>query len=319
MGLSHAAWLQELWDTDAKTEGWGPLGRRTLVLAGLRGLADKSTRPALRVATACSVDGVACSCGHPTPGRRHLTFECNAESGAVLARATELEERLLCRLVDLPQPPPCRDEVEGYEDELLSEMEAAAQTGDTLFAATDGGCLVKPGMELWQRGAWAITLRRRSTTTTVSGRLEGGEQTPAAAEREAIHQLLKHVRRARCKLILFVDNQAAVRRLRRAWEKGQWHGLLALFWRRVAEGLSDHVTVHWVPSHNKRPQWSSPSEMITTKEVRELNMLADRACTAQLAALRPSWENACSVVEGAASWSRAAAQLQMERTVSFNE
>ena len=65
-------------------------------------------------------------------------------------------------------------------------------------------------------------------------------------------ELLKHVRRARCKLILFVDNQAAVRRLRRAWEKGQWHGLLAPFWRRAAEGLSDHVTVRWVPSHSNR-------------------------------------------------------------------
>ena len=79
------AWSQELWDIDVRTEGSGPLGRRTPILGGLQQVADRATRDAMRASTACALDGVdldragipnSCACGLESPAARHLTFKC---------------------------------------------------------------------------------------------------------------------------------------------------------------------------------------------------------------------------------------------------
>ena len=56
---AEQAWMQENWDTDAKTDGLPPLGRNTLCLVELDAQAQASTREALRLATAAAV---AASC-----------------------------------------------------------------------------------------------------------------------------------------------------------------------------------------------------------------------------------------------------------------
>ena len=321
--VAKQAWQQELWDTDARTDGSGPLGRRVPVLSGLRKFAENASRNAMRVAAACPHDGIAldragvpnfCECGSENPSARHLAFDCPLRPNE-LPRGTQFEERLLVKLLTLPLQ--SSEESFAWEPELLAAMDKATASNTTILAATDGGCLVKAGLELFQRAAWAVVVRSGGTTTTVSGLVQGGEQTPAAAERTAIQFLLRHVRRAQCHVTLFVDNQAAVRRLHRAWLQGFWQGPLERFWREAAEGLHEAVSVAWIPSHGKKAQWTAPAG-VETWEARELNDLADRACAAQLAALMPGWSETVDEFSRATAWSFEAAQNTLAVTEDYS-
>ena len=317
------AWLQELWDMDVRTQGSGPLARRTPILGGLQKVANRTSREAMRVATACALDGADleragipnnCRCGLESPTARHLTFECPLQLGSP-HRSGETEERLLLKLMQLPDKVD-PDDFMGYDEELISEMEGAANDGSPIIAATGGGCFVKAGMELWQRAAWAVVVRRCGSTTTLSGLVPCGEQTPAAAERHALWHFLRHVRRVGCKAIVFVDNQAAVRRLHRAWNQNSWRGPLQRFWREAAAGLQELVTVIWIPSHGKREGWEAPAG-VDVATARELNDLADCACRARLAALRPAFDAAVQYWEEAVRWSIQAAEAQVAATAPY--
>ena len=146
----------------------------------------------------------------------------------------------------------------------------------------------------------------------------GRSGAPAAAERHALWHFLRHVRRVGCKAIVFVDNQAAVRRLHRAWNQNSWRGPLQRFWREAAAGLQELVTVIWIPSHGKREGWEAPAG-VDVATARELNDLADCACRARLAALRPAFDAAVQYWEEAVRWSIQAAEAQVAATAPYGE
>ena len=74
----------------------------------------------------------------------------------------------------------------------------------------------------------------------------------------------------------------------------------------------------WTPSHGKLKSWKAPAE-VDTATARELNELADRACTARLSDLRPGFEAAVRAWEEAVSWSIQAAEAQMAATAPFGD
>ena len=172
------AWHQELWDGEARTEGALPLGRRALVLGARQELANSGQRDAMRVATACAIDGVllahfkepvtfTCECGLQNPSRAHLTFDCTAAAETEVLVATEdYERKLLFKVVPLPDKVPRPGPVM-CEERLLALCSGAAASSRTVLFATDGGCLVQRGLELWQRAAWCVVAQLDNDTMLV--------------------------------------------------------------------------------------------------------------------------------------------------------
>ena len=318
------AWHQELWDSEARTDGALPLGRRALVLGALQELALSGGRDAMRVATACAIDGVllshfkepvafTCECGLQSPSRAHLTFDCSAAAETDVLVATESYERkLLFKVVPLPEKVPRPGPVTG-EDQLLALCSGAAATGSTVLFATDGGCLVQRGLELWQRAAWCVVARLDNDTCSWSGLVGDGEQTPAAGERMALWHALWLVRRTGCRARLLSDNHAAVLRLRNGWSRGIWQGPLERFWREAGEGLADRAEIEWIPSHNKRQEWTAPWSY-SVAQLRHLNELADQGCSLCLLPLRMQWTASQAAFCEALDWSSRAAKRQLKAT-----
>ena len=318
------AWHQELWDGEARTEGALPLGRRALVLGALQEMASSGQRDAMRVATACSIDGVTlahykepvvftCKCGLQSPSRAHLTFDCSAATEADELVATEhYERKLLFKVVPLPDKVPRPGPVM-CEDRLLTLCSRAAVAGRPVLFATDGGCLVQRGLELWQRAAWCVVAQLDNDTCTFSGLVGDGEQTPAAGERVALQHALWLVRRTGCRARLLSDNFAAVLRLRNGWRRGIWQGPLERFWREAGEGLAEFAEIEWIPSHNKRLDWAAPWSY-SVEQLRHLNALADQGCSLRLLPLRRQWSASLEAFSQARNWSAKAAQRQLKAT-----
>ena len=318
------AWHQELWDSEARTDGALPLGRRALVLGALQELALSGGRDAMRVATACAIDGVllshfkepvafTCECGLQSPSRAHLTFDCSAAAETDVLVATESYERkLLFKVVPLPEKVPRPGPVT-CEDQLLALCSGAAATGSTVLFATDGGCLVQRGLELWQRAAWCVVAQLDTDTCSWSGLVGDGEQTPAAGERMALWHALWLVRRTGCRARLLSDNHAAVLRLRNGWSRGIWQGPLERFWREAGEGLADRAEIEWIPSHNKRQEWTAPWSY-SVAQLRHLNELADQGCSLCLLPLRMQWTASQAAFFEALDWSSRAAKRQLKAT-----
>ena len=186
------------------------------------------------------------------------------------------------------------------DTELLDFLREAGRRREDIIVATDGGCLVAPGLEYWQCGAWAVIVKVGSSELALSGLLHGPEQTPAAAERMALAVIAEHTRVTGARGYVFSDNDAAIRRLRRA-AAGSLVGRLAFFWKWVAAGLGP-LLPFWIPSHGKRLAWRAPSGL-SSAVVRRLNSEADAACTRQLKTQLDSWEAAQAAVRDARSWS----------------
>ena len=143
-------------------------------------------------------------------------------------------------------------------------------------------------------------VKNRTKYGELSGLLHGPEQTPAAAERMALAVIAEHTRVTGARGYVFSDNDAAIRRLRRA-AAGSLVGPLAFFWKWVAAGLGP-LLPFWIPSHGKRLAWRAPGGL-SSAVVRRLNAAADAACTRQLKTQLGSWEAAQAAVRDARSWS----------------
>ena len=247
------AWHQDLWNGDGRTGGAGPLGRRALILDEHVRIVNLSSRAAFRAVTASVVDGrllqrvdvqTQCKCGMEAPPTEHMVFDCPLAPQGLGDGYTRAERKLLVAVV----PFAARDggmEVE-LDDELAQFIQLARENGDSLFCATDGGCLIAAGMEHWQRAAWAIAAKAGNQEIVVHGLVPGPEQTPAAAERHALAVLAAHTAGNAVEGVVLTDNDAAVRRIARA-ARGDFAGPLAAFWQRVTAGLGDLI-VHWIPS-----------------------------------------------------------------------
>ncbi|CAE7223538.1 unnamed protein product [Symbiodinium sp. CCMP2456] len=301
------AFLQRLWKEDAKsapfdlalsTPCFEPLQRKAEIM-GARGL---------RTSTACAVDAAAllrlkkppaavhltCSCGEPVPTRTHLTFDC-AAVGWTRPLGSQLERRLLCKLLPLPlqRPPQAPD----LDYELVSELRRAAADG---------------------RAAWAIAAATSNGSVVVGGLVSTFEQTPAAAEREALWQLLRHLRHADVPACVFLDNKALVLRLRRGLHACSWAGSNPGFWTAVADVVREDLQVQWVPSHGKQLRWQADNPAHTAL-ARTLNGEADARCTALLTPLRAAWQSACDRYGAAVDWGGAAFDAQHEATEPYHD
>ena len=307
MRAARHAWHQDLWNQDGRTVGAGPLGLRALVLQEHANLAERSNRLAFRVTTASAVDGrtlgyvgmpSTCACGEDAPSADHLLFQCPL-APPELSIGRTASERKLC-LLAVPFYPCDSNMQVALDTELLDFLREAGRRREDIIVATDGGCLVAPGLEYWQRGAWAVIVKAGSSELELSGLLHGPEQTPAAAERMALAVIAEHTRVTGARGYVFSDNDAAIRRLRRA-AAGSLVGPLAFFWKWVAAGLGP-LLPFWIPSHGKRLAWRAPGGL-SSAVVRRLNAAADAACTRQLKTQLGSWEAAQAAVRDARSWS----------------
>ena len=257
---------------------------------------------------------LACTCGEPAPTRTHLTFYCSAADWTRPA-GSHIERGFLCKLLPLPLYRPPADP--GLDLELVSELVQAAAAG-LVICATDGGAFTRPKLDHWQRAAWAIAVATAHGQVVVGGLVTTFEQTPAAAEREALWRLLLHLRRADVPACVFFDNQALVLRLHRGLRDESWEGSNPAFWTAVSSTARRDLQVHWVPSHGKQLRWRAENPEHTAV-ARALNREADARCTALLQPLRDAWQSACDRYDSAMDWGNAAVRAQHEATGPYHE
>ena len=322
---ANHAFLQRMWGQDPKTVEWD-LAHSVPCFQPACLLAASADRSAMRTATACAADArvllrlgeaqesLACSCGELLPTRTHLTFAC-AHQPWRLVQASPPERAILCRLLPLPlwhSPPD-----PGLDLEVVAALREAAVQGCVVCAA-DGGAFVHPQLASWQRAAWAFAFGVPSDFTVLGGLVAGFDQTPAAAERAALWQLLCHLRRANVTAYVFLDNRALVLRLQRGLARESWEGANPAFWASVATLASRDLQVSWVPSHGKLPAWEA-SQPELTHVARFLNGAADAKCTQLLRPLRPEWDAAVLRYEQACEWGQAACRAQHAACGSYHE
>ena len=288
-----------------------------------KNVAGLSNRMAFRAATAAAIDGAflqymgvpsTCDCGVQAPSAEHLVFHCTGAPPELMQGRSLAERKLL--LLAMPFDRVLGSMDVAIDDELLQVLRGALQSDETILCATDGGCLIKPGMERWQRGAWAVVVKVGAVETVISGLLPGPEQTPAAAERMALAVLGVHVEGTGVHGHVFSDNDAAIRRLRRSWG-GDFSGPLAVFWQRVAHGLRG-LDASWVPSHGKCPAWQAPAGC-DSREVRRLNSIADAACSRQLKGIERQWWHDVAAYQAASAWTKTALQRLMDVSKPFTD
>ena len=317
------AWQQDLWNQETRTAFEGPLGRRALVLCEHKNVAGLSNRMAFRAATAAAIDGAflqymgvpsPCDCGVQAPSAEHLIFHCSGAPPELMQGRSLAERKLLLLAIPFDRVPGNMDVA--FDDELLQVLRGASQRDETILCATDGGCLINPGMERWQRGAWAVVVKVGAVETVISGLLPGPEQTPAAAERMALAVLGVHVEGTGVHGHVFSDNDAAIRRLRRSWG-GDFSGPLAVFWQRVAHGLRG-LDASWVPSHGKCPAWQAPAGC-DSREVRRLNSIADAACSRQLKGIERQWWHDVAAYQAASAWTKTPLLRLMDVSKPFTD
>ena len=211
------AFLQRMWAEDPKSAPFD-LALSTPCFEPLQQLVAGSDRRGFRTATACAADArtlqrlkvppapehLVCACGEPVPARTHLTFYCSAADWRRPV-GSHIERGFLCKLLPLPLYRPPADP--GLDLELVSEIVQAAAAGPVI-CATDGGAFTRPKLVHWRRAAWALAVATANGQVVVGGLVTSFEQTPAAAEREALWRLLLHLRRADVPACVFLDNKA---------------------------------------------------------------------------------------------------------------
>ena len=187
------------------------------------------------------------------PDRTHLTFERPNGPNPVVPQKTLEENRLVVPFITLEVGPSCRDLVPLNNLTLYLRGKFAA-TGAPVLLALDGSCLTCAKSQISQVVSWAVVGVDRSAT--FAARVDGCEQTPAAAERSALLQALLSAHEAQVPVRLLVDNEAIVIRLVRGLKFQNWRGDVPAFWWSISKLVSHGVGVMWIPSHNKKPQWA---------------------------------------------------------------
>ncbi|CAE7685833.1 unnamed protein product [Symbiodinium sp. CCMP2592] len=219
---------------------------------------------------------ITCMCGKLTPSRPHVLWTCEATH---LARAglsppaDRVQERLFgYRILEFPASPPAFDMDDFYE-EIGDYVTAGLRDQSSLWLATDGSS--KDDV-----GAAAIVGSAFELATGDS--LE--DQCAFRYELMALLWLLRGLWRhcAACSGTLHVlcDCQAAIAVLDRP--AGSDYEVMAaeaasLLQRLRGRGLE--FRLHWIPSHDKKPQWVPP-DGIQGPRARALNAKADAAANA---------------------------------------
>lgn len=323
--LARLSWARSLYDNDRKIANRLPETREpylgfhhSLVLEG--GPVYK-----LRVAIAAASDArvlarrgidATCSCGERCPDRTHLTFSCPDTDQPPPCRSVD-EDRLLVPLVPLPNVLPLQ-ELRPVPNLVMYLQTQFAQSGCPVVLGLDGSCLLSSKNSLWQCASWAVVGLQNAIS--VNGRVDGADQSPAAAERTALVQALEAAHTAQVPVRLLIDNLAIVQRLTRGIEHNSWNGDAPGFWSHVASRVAFGVQAMWVPSHGKHPDWFPSLDWgLTIQECRSLNSAADAAAGAITDLCLPVVQGWCSSLTSAHSWAAHAFAVQWHRTQSYHD
>ncbi|CAE7220708.1 Cacna1h [Symbiodinium sp. CCMP2592] len=165
--------------------------------AGLRVLAAAVVDSRVLARRRCALP---CVCGEQGPSHTHVTFDCEARPWTA-ARRTAVERRMLVPL-GLVAPAFVDGDVEASIEEVVRYVQRLPLDFDIVIA-TDGGCLVHPGLDAHQRAAWAVVFYEGAC---FSGLVPGPEQIAAADERTALLIVAVALTRGNRQGKLLIDN-----------------------------------------------------------------------------------------------------------------
>ena len=140
----------------------------------------------------------------------------------------------------------------------------------------------------------------------------GLDATPLLAEVWAALHALETAAAAKLEtMTLLIDNLYVAKSLETVCENRGYRGnrkekrmpsICAIAWERMAEILQTlHVTVVWVPSHGKKPEWTAPPGLLTHL-CREANFWADAKCTDYIEEHNTSKKRAAANLIDAQKW-----------------
>jgi len=218
-------------------------------------------------------EDVACMCGKKWPSRAHLLWTCPALQGErpeVPAPTDRVEERLCgAPLREFPPAP----RVNKPPGPTLRDMlqQACDSSPDEMMLATDGS-------SQHDIGSFAVVSERPSFSYADADEQE--DQTPFRMELLALTVLFETLvlcARGPRKITVFVDCDSAIKAV-----FAPSSCCLPLLAQRAQTAINNirrrgiRVSLHWVPSHGKRPRWCAP-EGYNAEDCRRLNDKADDA------------------------------------------
>ncbi|CAE7317126.1 unnamed protein product [Symbiodinium sp. CCMP2592] len=320
--LAEDSWTRQQWANDPKTDG--PLDAQQHVCLAYHHKAVLQFMPGCerRVLHAAAFDARmlqrkaipfdACACGVEVPTRTHVTFDCSADPWTGAQRSTA-ERRLLLPLVTgLAAPAWSLPEV--TEDLLLGLSEARILDG-ALLVATDGSALQCPKQRdlLWfQHAGWGIAV---TASCGFHGVVPGLDRSSAAAERYALLVLAFAAHALQAPVCVYTDNEALVTSFKSQVPPRDF----AAYWCLVKQLLPANSSIHWVPAHERHPEWTVSTPGTTEAEIRALNHRADLSAGAATDPAKPAFAAARLSCQEASSWAAAVVKRQVCRTTSWHE
>ena len=216
---------------------------------------------------------VACMCGKMWPSRAHLLWTCPAlqEVRPVMPAPIDRVEERLCG-APLREFPPAPQVVMRSGRSLSSMLQQAiAESPDAITLATDGS-------SRFDIGSYAIVSEKPPFCYADADEQE--DQSPFRMELLALVMLFETL--VKCDTLprlatVFVDCESALKALAAPGRCGI--PLLAQRASDAIKGIRQQnicVSMHWVPSHGKRPGWCAPAGY-AADECRRLNDKADDA------------------------------------------
>ncbi|OLQ04545.1 hypothetical protein AK812_SmicGene12363 [Symbiodinium microadriaticum] len=216
---------------------------------------------------------VACMCGKMWPSRADLLWTCPAlqEVRPVMPAPIDRVEERLCG-APLREFPPAPQVVMRSGRSLSSMLQQAiAESPDAITLATDGS-------SRFDIGSYAIVSEKPPFCYADADEQE--DQSPFRMELLALVMLFETL--VKCDTLprlvtVFVDCESALKTLAAPGRCG-----IPLLAQRASDAIkgirqqNTRVSMHWVPSHGKRPGWCAPAGY-AADECRRLNDKADDA------------------------------------------
>ena len=218
-----------------------------------------------------------CHCGQPAPDRRHMMWRCAPVSQTHQPK-NNLEEALAVRCVTMHRQPRLR--TFSVDWDLVHALSQNASDG-VAVCATDGGSLNQKAAGIGIAVARPASEQFEVAFTT-GAVVNGADQSNWAAELDAVHTLVLAAYVAKVRVYVFIDNkdvQVTFKML------NQGELIVPRYGFQRWLDLKAHVQhdmkhdCEWIPSHDKRPDWTPLHSIITAQQARKLNAGADEHAT----------------------------------------
>jgi len=206
-------------------------------------------------------------------------------------------------------------ELPEVDEDLLLGLSQARILHGALLVATDGSALQCPKTRdlLWfQHAGWGIAV---TESCGFHGAVPGLDRSSAAAERYALLVLATAAHALQAPVCVFTDNEALVTSFRGPGLPRDF----AAYWTLVKQLLPEGSSIHWVPAHQRHPEWTVPLPGTTEDEIRALNHRADLCAGAATAPARPAFEAARLRCQEASSWAAAVVKRQAFLTTHWHD